>query len=88
MTECKYLQQDSFDHLKKHEKEKKNQGISNICLKQKNNKITSAKIAQVAKEKFSRHFPMNGQCHFIENQKLCPFFEEKVWFLWFAKYNF
>ncbi len=78
MADCKFLQNDLKDNLKKHEKDKKSQGISNICLKQKNNKIIASKISLAAKEKFSRHFPMNGQCHFIENQKLCPYYEEKI----------
>lgn len=77
MSDCKFIEQNSFDHLKKHEKDKKSQGITNICIKQKNNKPIAAKIAFSAKEKFSRHFPMNGQCHFIENQKLCPFYEKQ-----------
>lgn len=75
MADCKFLLHSTTDNLKKHEKDKKSQGISNICSKQKNNKLISAKISQAAKEKFFRHFPMNGQCHFIENQKLCPFYE-------------
>ncbi len=78
MSNCKYLLQNSYDHLKKHEKDKKSMGISNVCLKQKNNKMISSKISAAAKEKFSKHFPMNEQCHFIENQKICPFFEEKA----------
>jgi len=78
MADCKFLQLNSIDNLKKHEKEKKTRGITNICLKQKNNKIIASKISSAAKDKFSKHFPMNGQCHFIENQKTCPYFEEKI----------
>lgn len=77
MSNCKYLQSSMVDNLKKHEKDKKSIGIKNICLKQKNNKIIASKIAMLAKEKFSKHFPLNEQCHFIENQKICPFFEQK-----------
>lgn len=78
MSTCKYLQEDLFDSLKKHEKDKKSISTSNICLKQKNNKLLASKIANAAKEKFNRHFPMNEQCHFYSNQKVCPFFEEKL----------
>lgn len=78
MSICKYLQENLFEPLKKHEKDKKSISINNICIKQKNNKLMASKIASVAKEKFNRHFPMNEQCHFSNNQKICPFFEEKI----------